>query len=320
MLARRGCPFAACLALVFLATLVGCESSGSSLKNVDVVYRFDNVRKSAEVDEWAEVRSVLAKHSTRISSSVDAVRSNGPVEVRAYKAIVNVPNVRAIDAIQSDLEKLAGSRSAKSSDRIQFTLTSLTADYRSNILTAGIESIVGGYASPGYHVLVHPFEGAPPLRSKAGADGRWTQKLTALPQTRWVYAAVRDPAGKLPDKHYRINISTQQQEAIDPKEYARIFPPEVRSPSAAFAQAPTSPASATLGSPRTTPSVSPAIEPGGVSIGDDSDAVRARSAEDERIRLKREREEESRRKIRELEERIDQRLRDAERRERGQKS
>ena len=313
-----------CVLITLTTVLQGCESSGSSLKNVDVVYRFDNVRKSADVDEWAELRGVLAKHSTRMSSSVDAVRSTGPVEVRAYKAVVNVPNVRALDAIQADLERLGSARRVKGGDRIQFTLTNLTADYRSNILTAGVESIVGGYASPGYQVLVHPFEGAPPLRTQAGTDGRWTQKLTTLPQTRWVYAVVRDPSGKLPDKHYRVNISTQQQESIEPKEYARLFPPGTsaqnatsvaasksgQSSSGQSSSAQTRPAAR---SPSTRASATP--EPSVVTGGDDSDLVRARSAEDERVRLQREREEESRRKRRELEERIDQRLRDAERRE-----
>lgn len=298
---RLGCVCAAILVAAMAASLGGCESSGSSLKNIDVVYRFDNVRKSGEFDEWPEVRSVLAKHSSKVSSSVDAVRAAGPVEVRAYKAVVNVPNVRAIDAIQADLEALASKRRV-GGDRIQFTLANLTAEYRSNILTAGIESTVAGYASPGYSVLVHPFEGAAPLSTRAGTDGRWSLRLSTLPQTRWVYAAVKDPAGKLPDKHYRINISTQQQEAMDSKEYARLFPPgQPGTPIAAAPRAPAVPPS----EPRQMAAASEELDP-----------VRARSAEDERVRLQRQREEESIRKRRELEERIDQRLREAERRER----
>lgn len=196
---------------------------------------------------------------------------------------------------------------------MQFTLASLQADYRSNILTAGVQSTVGGYATPGYTVLVYPFEGSAALPTVAGTDGRWSQRLTTLPQTRWVYAGVQDPKRRLPDKFYRINISTQQQEVMEAAEFARIFPPP-------------QPGKAPI--PANLPAAASGGGGGGVGRGggeaatpinlvsDDSDAVKARAAEDDRVRLKREREEEGRRKRRELEERIDQRLRDAERRER----
>lgn len=283
------------LALAAAAFLPACQSSTSSLKNVDVVYRFDNVRKTESFDEWNEVRAVLAKHANTVTSSVDGVRSPGGAgrpEVRSYKAVVNVPTIAAVDRIQADLEQLSSKRVA--GDRIHFALANLQADYRSNILTAGVESIVGGYATPGYTVLVHPFEGAPPARTKAGSDGRWTQRLSTLPQTRWVYASVQDPARKLPDKFYRINISTQQQESIDASEYARLFP-----------AAGSPPARSAVASAKHASSSEPAYD-------DDSDMVRARSAEDERVRLMREREEESRRKHRELNERIDRQLEAAE--------
>lgn len=292
------------LGAVLLGAGSGCESSGSAIRNVDVIYRFDNVRKSAALDEWPEVRAILAKHSSAVNASVDVVRSAGPVEVRAYKAIVNVPNVRAIDDIQRDLEQLAARRVG--ADRIHFTLTTLSADYRSNILTAGSQTTVSGYASPGYGVRVYPFEGAAPLTTVAGSDGRWTQSLSMLPQTRWVYASVHDPKKALPDSFYRINVSTQQQEMVDAATFSRLFPAGVvpaKMPPGVVNVAAAPPARPIAAANNELPT--------------DSELVKARSAEDERVRLMREREAEGRRKRRELEERIDQRLRDAAARERA---
>lgn len=203
--------------------LGGCASGGSSLKDIDVVYRFDNVRKTPELDEWAEIRSVLARHATRVSPTVEEQRVAGPVEVRAYKAVARVESVRTLELIQADLEQLA--KKKFKGERVQFALANLQADYRSNLLTAGVEVSVGGIADRGAIVRVYPWEGARPIETRAGSDGAWRVPLKVVPETRWVYASSADAAGKLPTRYSRIDVSSQRQEQVDEADFVKMFPP-----------------------------------------------------------------------------------------------
>jgi hypothetical protein len=211
------------LSVVF-AVLTGCESQ-SSLRNVDVMYTFDNVRKSDQVDDWAEIRAVLSQHANAIKPESRSVAQSAGTEIRQYRAVVNVPNLRAVDQIQRGLEEL--STRSGSGRRPAFSLARLDAGYASNAITGGTQTTVSGFVTPGYSVLVYPFEGGEPTRVVASSGGKWTATLLAVPQSGWVYAEAVDPAGRIPTTYFRVNVSTQQQQIVGREEFEKLCVPAV---------------------------------------------------------------------------------------------
>lgn len=212
-----------CLALVLASVLSGCES-GSRLARVEVVYSFENVRQTPSVDEWAKIREILNRYSTGpVAGDIVSTRSNAGTSVSNYKAVATLPNLRVIDKIQAELEDLAEERIAGT--RIEFTLASLAATYRSNTVSAGVQVNVGGLAAPGAIIRVYSQPGAPAMETVASRRGAWTTPLNVIPDTRWVYGSSSDPSKVLPTRYFRINVATQQQDDLTKAEFEKLFPP-----------------------------------------------------------------------------------------------
>ncbi len=297
--------------------LGGCES-GSTIRDIDVVYRFDNVRAGLGASapaggsattprvrgEWDEIRDVLARHANTVRSRQTGEREGGGLTVRSYEAVANVPSVRTLEAIQADLEALA-QRRRSGTGPMRFMLTRLEADYRSNVIAAGVQATISGLATPGFDVLVYAAPGSEPRRTRASRDGTWAVTLGVVPETRWVYAAAVDRDGKLPPAYSRINVSSRAQEVVEESDWKRMFPATGGAGTAGAGE---------RAAPRER------VEAERVDARRDADlsAHERRVQEEERRFRQREIEEQRRRKMRELDERTDaalKRAREAERRQ-----
>lgn len=212
--------------------LSGCSSGNSSLTDIPVTYRFENVRTDARSDELAAVKAILDKHSTRPAEiETGATRTIEGVQIRTISARVIVPTLADIDAIQTELEEHAAS--ADAATRPQWSLVNLTVAYRSNIVAAGVSAMISGFATAGYTVRVYATPGAQPVEVRAGRTGMWTAKLDTIHESGWVYGVATDPAGRDKPAYFRVNTVTRRQERVSPEDFAALFSDSARSPSAA---------------------------------------------------------------------------------------
>jgi hypothetical protein len=212
------------------ATLAGCES-GSALTSVPVTYTFENVRTDPARDEWGAIREILRKRGSgepTVSSSES--RTVGSMKIANYRAAVVLPNLKALDAIQQDLESLAEGRDENA--RSRFTLVSLNAGYRSNVVAATASTMISGFATPGYRVKVYAAPGDAPATVSAGRGGIWTVRLEGEPVSGWVYGVAEDPAGKDQPAYFRVNILTRAQERVDAATFAKVVGVEGKAPAA----------------------------------------------------------------------------------------
>ncbi len=228
--------------------LCGCESTGSAKRNLQVTYRFENLRKSPTTDEWAAVKAVLDRRSVR---SVDARPTNsrtiGNLQLFTYEARVVLPSVRDLEQVQIDLEALArGSARPGPGGRVEVFLTQLQADYRTNFVAATTTTSVSGVAPRGHRVRVMAGAGLPAIETRVNSSGVWRAELPVVPPDGWVYGVSEDPEGVVPSRFFRLNVSTKAQERVDEAEFRRLFPADGSAPADRPARrtSPTTPAPA----------------------------------------------------------------------------
>jgi hypothetical protein len=61
------------------------------------------------------------------------------------------------------------------------------------------------------------------MKVTAGRGGLWTAKLNVIPEERWVYGVATDPVGRDKPAYFRVNVTTRQQERVDPAEFNKMF-------------------------------------------------------------------------------------------------
>lgn len=214
---------AGCLA----AGLSGC--AGTPQRPVEVVYRFEGVRSGPDGDEWAMVRDVLQRHSTgpireerKRRASIGGGAGGGGIEISDCRAVVTLPGFAAADAIRDELDQL--SASSVGGSRIEFSLIDAAILYRGNTVAAGVQLHVAGFATQGFRVKLFPSPDAEVIVLTAGRNGLWNARLPVAPPDGWLYGLAEDPAGKVRTRYFRVNVSTQRQEEVDPDAFFRRFP------------------------------------------------------------------------------------------------
>ena len=164
--------------MVPAALLTGC-SSGSSLSDVPVTYRFENVRTDAKSDELIAIKGILEEHASKpVEVNTGAARTVDGVQIKTITARVVVPSLSAIDAIQADLEEYIAD--ADPADRPEWSLVDLSVGYRSNVVAAAVSAMVSGFATAGYGVKIYTMPDVPPVSVKAGRNGMWTAKISVI--------------------------------------------------------------------------------------------------------------------------------------------
>lgn len=212
-----------CLLLFVVFGLAGCEATGSARRNVDVLYRFENLRSQAGIDDWAAVREVLNKHAAKpVTVQVSGSRESSGIKVATYEAKATLPSVRTIEAIQLDLERLRSVRGR--GDRVEVFLDDVAMIYKGNFVAATVSVSVGGLATQGHRIRLFTSPSSPPVETVAGRNGLWRTSINVVPEAQWVYGLSQDLSGKLPNRYFRVNVSTQAQERLEEGEFLAMFP------------------------------------------------------------------------------------------------
>ena len=235
----------ACLAPVFVVTLLtGCDSAGPAKRNIEVVYRFENLRKQASGDEWAAIKPVLDRASLRpVEVNKSRPRNLGSVEVATYEAKCVLPSLLEFEKVQADLEALAASEGhAGNKDRIETYLSRVNAVYQSNFVAATVNVAVSGASVSGHHIRIYGTPGEPPTETTAGYNGIWVVRLNVVPQTQWVYGLSEDPSGRIPTRYFKINVATRKQERVEEPEFLAMFAASDKAAAAAKVAAEAKPA------------------------------------------------------------------------------
>ena len=90
----------------------GCSASGPAKRNIDVVYRFENLRTPTSAadarsgggpDEWSPVKGVLDRASAKpVKVNRFGVRTLGNIEVANYEARCVLPSLVEFSTVQAD--------------------------------------------------------------------------------------------------------------------------------------------------------------------------------------------------------------------------
>ena len=213
------------IALCIAAALAGCRTGAPSVvEDAHVVYRFENVRRIGDFDEWPHVLDVLTAHAVpgdppvKVEPSEERVA--GAIHVKDYRAELTVKRLSDVDVINADLDRLSQQRFGR--ETIEFKRIDATTElrYRSNYVVAAIGIEVSGFTDPGATLTVVLHDGTE-SNIEVAADGSWKAKFQIAPNHRHVYGWSADKAGGV-KKYFRIDVFTQEQEAIAPAEFARM--------------------------------------------------------------------------------------------------
>jgi hypothetical protein len=265
--------------------LPACGSPAPARRNIEVLYRFENLRRPADAksttvkDEWLPIRLILDRAATKpLTVTKSSVRTYGNLELANYEARAVIPTLDTFQSVQAQLEALA--TTGNRDQRVETTLSSLAALYKSNFILATANITVSGASVAGHHIRIYTGPGEPYVDATADSGGFWTAQLTIVPDTKWVYGLSEDPNDRVPTKYFRINLATRAQEPVPEAEFRKLFPPN----------APIAPAGSK-------PSKSSAPSSSSLDQQRDADAERLRKqreAEDAAIQKRREAQDQSR--------------------------
>lgn len=220
--------------------LGGCSDSGPAKRNIDAVYRFENLRTPTPAaggknllggpDEWSPVKSILDRASAKpVTVNRFAVRTLGNVEIASYEAKCVLPTLAAFSKVQTEIEAL-GAADRPGRDRIETYLGGISATYKSNFVLATVNVAVSGAGVTGHRVRIYGMPGDTPVETTIGSGGTWSARLSVVPETKWVYGLSEDPAGKVPTRYFRVNVTTRAQERVEEAEFKKLFPPGAGAP------------------------------------------------------------------------------------------
>ncbi len=234
--------FWAIAAGVTIICLCGCSDSGPAKRNIDAVYRFENLRTPTPgagdksvlggTDEWSPLKSILDRASAKpVVVNRFAVRTLGNVEIANYEAKCVLPTLAEFSRVQADIESL-GAADRPGRDRIETYLSGISATYKSNFVLATVNVGVSGAGVTGHRVRIYGMPGDAPVETTVGSSGIWSARLSVVPETKWVYGLSEDPVGKVPTRYFRVNVTTRAQERVEEAEFRKMFPPGAVAPAA----------------------------------------------------------------------------------------
>lgn len=228
------------IAATLAVWLGGCSDSGPSRRNIEAVYRFENLRTTvadakaggaaaAGIDEWTPVKRILENACGKpVQANRFAVRSLGTMEVATYEAKCVLPTFAAFNKIESEIESLGVPGGGSGRNRVETYLCQIGATYKSNFVQATVNVNVSGASVSGNRIRIYGIPGDFPAETTAGGGGIWTVRLAVVPETKWVYGLSEDPSGKIPTQYFRINVTTRQQERLEEAEFLKMFPKDAQ--------------------------------------------------------------------------------------------
>lgn len=181
---------------------------------VDVVYRFDNVRRTPRMNEWDSIRRILYLHARGSVSVVDSnQRAYDQVDLRDYVARFTIPDASHLAKINEEIDALAGE--SVGGERIRFAMTRADVSFAGDNVSTLNDSILSGIVSPAATVKLYP--STIELETRADQYGAWAKRVKVAPGQDYVYgyaesfAVAGSPAAR---RYFKVNVFTMRSEDI----------------------------------------------------------------------------------------------------------
>lgn len=213
--------FAAAIATVATIAMLGCQTVERTItgkprveRPVEVVYRFDNVKRTPSMNEWDNIRRILYLHAKGSVSITDSnLRRYAQVDLRDYVARFTIPDASHITKINDEVDALAGEKVA--GEKLRFAMTRAEITFAGDNLASTQDTIVRGIGVPASTIKVFPQSGM--VEASADQYGAWAKRVSVAPGEDYVfgYSESAGAAGRPGTrKHFRVNVFTMKQDTI----------------------------------------------------------------------------------------------------------
>ncbi len=215
-------------AVVAAGTLGGCAQVRDTVqpsmapRPIEVVYRFENVRRLPTLDEWSEIRRVLEGHTVQaMSVRTSNERKYDKAEIRDYEAHLVVKDVSDLQAIQSDLDSLGEERIG--GIKAKYSPVRAEVSYRSDHAGDPHDRTVRGVCAPAARVTLITEGGVAEVQ--ANQYGAWAKPVKVGARDKWVYGYAEGGvaggvAGASAREYFRVDVETMEKKVILEAEFA----------------------------------------------------------------------------------------------------
>ena len=204
----------------------GCQSVERTISGkprierpVEVVYKFENVKRTAAMNEWDSVRRILYLHAKgSVNITETNLRRYDQTDLRDYMARFTVPDSSHIAAINQEIDALDGKEIA--GERLRFVMNRAEVTFVGDNVSTPHDTILRGVTIPGATVRI--FSGPTPVEAQADQYGAWAKYVSVSPGQEEVYGYAESltESGRLPHRRFfRMNIFTMKQDIITEKEF-----------------------------------------------------------------------------------------------------
>lgn len=192
---------------------------------VEVVYRFDNVKRTPTVNEWDSIRRILYLHAKGSVNITDAnLRRYDLTDLRDYTARFTVPDASHIAKINEEIDALADEKVG--GERLRFAMTRAEVVFAGDNLTTPHDTILRGVTLPAALIKLFPQSGA--VETRSDQYGAWAKRVSVSPSEEDVYGyAEGAPVAGRPGtrRYFRINVFSMEQASVTEAEFnARVKP------------------------------------------------------------------------------------------------
>lgn len=204
----------------------GCQSVERTISGkprierpVEVVYKFENVKRTPALNEWDSIRRVLYLHAKGSVNVTDTnQRRYAQTDLRDYMARFTVPDASHIAKINEEIDELAAKEVA--GEKLKFVMTRAEVTFEGANASGSHDAIVRGVTTPG--ATVHLYGVGTPVEAQADQYGAWAKYVSVGPGQDEVYgySETITEAGRQPTKKYfRLNVFSMEQTTITEKQF-----------------------------------------------------------------------------------------------------
>jgi hypothetical protein len=216
-----------CGLLLSLGVLgMGCQTVERTItgkprveRPVEVVYRFDNVKRTPAVNEWDSIRRILYLHAKGSVSVSDAnQRRYDQTDLRDYTARFTIPDASHIAKLNEEIDALDGKEVG--GERLRFAMTRAEIGFSGDNLSTPQDAILRGVTLPAASLRLFPKSGM--VETQTDQYGAWAKRVSVASGEDYVYGYAEGTpvAGRNASrKHFRINVFTMEHETITEPEF-----------------------------------------------------------------------------------------------------
>ncbi len=171
--------------LAALIGISGCNSVERTItgkprveRPVEVVYKFDNVKRTPTLNEWDSIRHILYLHAQgSVSVSDSNARRYDRTDLRDYVARFTIADASHIAKLNEEIDALAGEKVA--GEKVRFAMTRAEVTFAGDNLGAAMDSILRGVTLPAANVKLFPRSGM--VETPSDQYGAWAKRVSVAP-------------------------------------------------------------------------------------------------------------------------------------------